>query len=121
MLPLKTNLTANPTGMAFRIQDGAVAWEAEPVDIDPDAVLAAENDPGRTEQEDAKTWLEEILVVGPMPVKDIRNAADAEGHSWRTLVRAKAAIGVRSVATGAGGKGQKWSWKLPESVTEPVF
>lgn len=130
MLPVKSNLARKSDGLAYRIESKAIdgvedvpylLWDAEPVTMTADEAVAAENDPDRTEREDAKEWLERLLVVGPMPVKDIKGAAEAEGHSWRTLVRAKASLNVQSVATGAGGRGQAWSWKLPESATVQIF
>ena len=42
ILPAKMNLAPNPTGLAYCIEDGAVRWEADPVRMTADELLALE-------------------------------------------------------------------------------
>ncbi|HEY3018638.1 MAG TPA: AAA family ATPase, partial [Solirubrobacteraceae bacterium] len=56
---------------------------------------------------DAVDWLRQELAAGWRPVQDVRKAADAHGHAWVTIKRA------RQVACGRpekehGGKGRWW-------------
>ena len=47
-----------------------------------------------------------------MSSKDIREAANAHGQAWRTVVRAKQALGIQAMKDGfAAG----WTWRLPEA------
>lgn len=105
LLPLKSNLIEDPTGLAFRLIEGVVTWDPDPVNVDADTVLASDGT-DRSERAAAAEWLIELLAVGPMPVQDIRAAAEAEGHAWRTVTRAKKSLGVVSQREGFGGGGR---------------
>ena len=64
--------------------------------------------------EDAEAFLLDILAAGPMATKEIKTAAGAHGHRWRTVERAKGTLGITATKEGfAGG----WAWKLPEPNT----
>jgi hypothetical protein len=52
----------------------------------------------------------ETLRGGPMATREIRAAANANGHSWRTLNRAKDSMGVKAIK---GGFESGWSWYPP--------
>jgi hypothetical protein len=56
-----------------------------------------------------------VLSGGPAAVKGIRAQANEAGLSWRTVERAKAALGVRAAREGEPGKrgGGAWVWALP--------
>lgn len=49
-----------------------------------------------------------LLAGGPVPVREVRAAAEEAGIGWRTVERAKAALGVRSVRLDGG-----IAWALP--------
>ena len=66
----------------------------------------------RTERDDAVEFLEAELADGPQPVKQIRAAAGAAGISWRTVERAKAAVGVSAQRVGGAGADGRWEWSL---------
>jgi putative DNA primase/helicase len=64
--------------------------------------------------EDAEAFLLDILEGSPVATKEIKTAAAAHGHRWRTVERAKGTLGIEATKEGfAGG----WAWKLPESKT----
>jgi hypothetical protein len=107
-LPVKANLTAQPTGLAFSIlpstEDPAVpvlAWEPEPVTVSAEEALA---EPARERPRNkAADFLREELADGP------RKASELSGRfSEKTLDRAKAELGVRSVR-----HKDRWYWELP--------
>lgn len=52
-----------------------------------------------------------MLTAGPVAKTDIDEAADANGISIRTLMRAKDEVGI--IAKKSGMKGG-WTWQLPE-------
>ncbi len=112
LLPIKSNLIEDPSGIAFEIAEGRVSWFYGRIDIDADTVLASSAE-DRTECAAAADWLTELLVRGPMPVREIQQAADADCHKWRTVERAKTALGLRSSREGFGG-GARYVWSLPE-------
>lgn len=64
---------------------------------------------------DVKQFLAELLADGPLPVKAIKADVDGAGYAWRTVERAKKALGIEAVKEGGsiGGKGQQWVWRLP--------
>jgi putative DNA primase/helicase len=64
--------------------------------------------------DDAESFLGDILQAGPMATREIKAAANAHGHTWRTLERAKKSMGVVAVK---GGFNEGWSWQLPPPNT----
>ena len=57
---------------------------------------------------DAETFLRDLLAQGAQSVQDVKSAAAAHGHSWRTIERAKKAVNVAASKSGKGG----WQWSL---------
>jgi hypothetical protein len=61
-----------------------------------------------------EVWVQCELAAAPQPVTALRDAAQAAGIAWRTLKRAKRALGIVSERwlddTCVGG----WQWRLPE-------
>ena len=68
-------------------------------------------DDGGDAADDAEEFLQDILKSGTVSTKEIKEAANAHGHSWRTVNRAKAELGVKAVK---GGFNEGWSWRLPD-------
>jgi len=117
MLPVKMNLCPDPTGMEYRLVDGRLEWEEEPIQMTADDALAAASersgsDP--TEREHAAEWLRDLLSAGPLPSLEVQEQARECGFSMATIRRAKALAGVKVVKSGFE-KGSKWLWKLPPS------
>jgi putative DNA primase/helicase len=119
MVPIKNNLARDSSGMAYRIADSGagpyIEWEADAINITADELLNGTADDGDgSRANDAKQWLTDLLLSGPVTVKEIQAGAKAAGLSWRTVERAKAAMGaIASHDGGAGGAG-KWVWKLAQ-------
>lgn len=57
----------------------------------------------------AQGFLIQLLEASPLPAKQIRDESNEAGHAWRTIKRAKANLGIRSVKEGLKG----WFWELP--------
>ncbi|MHC4563394.1 MAG: AAA family ATPase [Planctomycetota bacterium] len=118
-LPLKTNLAAEMTGLAYRIEPsqhnpdiGVISWERGTVTVSADEALAVTHGDGSDSSElgSATEWLRTELVNGPMLVNEINVDAKANGIAPRTLRRAKDALGIKPRKDGSGGR---WSWALP--------
>lgn len=113
VLPVKNNIAADASGLAYRIQGEPprVEWEADPIGMTADDALAPpEEREERTERERARDWLRETLADGPVPSSDVLADAREHGLSEKT---------VRRAFRDLGGKPQKaglkagWSWSLP--------
>jgi putative DNA primase/helicase len=123
LLPLKNNLGNDQTGLAFSVQSAQVksaaglidtsfvAWESSAVTVTADEAMIPQGDlEGHSEIDDAKEFLRELLVDGPVSSKQIRTDIEGAGHSWRTIQRAKKALGLEAMKDGMKGA---WKWKLP--------
>jgi hypothetical protein len=61
----------------------------------------------------AVEFILDLLKQGPIDVADIKRAAEANGHSWRTVERAKADllyIAAKEVPALEWGKPKRWQW-----------
>jgi hypothetical protein len=114
-LPTKLNLARDPDGLAYRIVDGRVVWEFEPVAMHADDAFRAEMEGSKreriTERDEAAQWLREHLTAGPVPASQVIDAGKEEGFSERTLRRAFKELGGRSRKDKDGGC---WRWSLPD-------
>jgi putative DNA primase/helicase len=114
VMPLKSNLTKPPPSLAFRIGTQGTEWESGPITADAETVLAAD-DEDRAERGAAASLLTDLLADGvEVPVREIRDAAAAQGVGWRSVERAKSRLNVvarRVGAQGSRGAGQ-WIWTL---------
>ncbi|MBE3123767.1 MAG: hypothetical protein IMZ65_03100, partial [Planctomycetes bacterium] len=130
LLPAKSNLAKEPTGLAYALESvdvsdigpvGRVVWQPEPVTMTADEALAreaADVDPeDRTARDSATDWLRETLANGPMAAKDVEAAAKVCGLAWHTVCRAKKAVGVKTSRQGFG-PGAVWYWSLPDGAAE---
>lgn len=126
LVPVKTNLSAPPASLAYRIAGLAgeaahVEWEPEPVrGVEADTLLGAEAPEDRAERRDADELLRELLAEGERPSLELFKAARANGVSERTLHRAKRRLGIKARREGVPGKkGGRWYWFLPGSEWSP--
>lgn len=124
-LPAKNNLGADGAGLAFGIEPAAVedgietsrvAWRDEVVTVTASEALAAEHGADRRtdapQRDDAEVWLRGALEGGAVAVGELQRDARADGLAWRTVRRAKDAIGARAARAGFGKAG-RWTWSLP--------
>ena len=66
----------------------------------------------RTILAEAVKLLRDELESGPKSAPSLQAAARSAGVGWRTVERAKASLGVKSVKLGFGEGG--WAWRLPD-------
>lgn len=118
LLAVKQNLSANPGGLAFRIEMthnnvARLAWETGTVALAANYVLGnVDVQQGQNERREAKEWLQDFLADGPVAVKKIQDEAKAAGLSWMTVRRAKEALAVAASKSGYQGK---WEWRLEDA------
>ncbi len=120
LAPVKNNLAAPAPSLAFTLQqadNGAVRvdWRGE-TSLSAGDLLATPRDDNSSALELAQEFLTELLAEGPVPHREVVDAAEQAGISMRTARRAKQELGVRSVAVReAGERGVRgWEWRLPE-------
>jgi hypothetical protein len=102
-LQAKNNLADAP-GMAFRIVDGRIEWEPDPV---YDNVDIAGQQSKVTPREIAEAFLERALQDGPVAADQIFEEAEKKGINKTTLYRAKRELKVESQKHGSA-----WTWAL---------
>jgi putative DNA primase/helicase len=115
LLPVKMNISPDATGLAFRIIDGGVEWESEPIPMHADDLLATETDRQTSdapEREQAEQFLRELLAAGPVLAVDVQRHAGECGFCAATIRRAKKTLRVVVKREGFG-VGGKWHWTLP--------
>jgi putative DNA primase/helicase len=104
LLPMKRNLNAATTGLAFTFLPvgsgdyATIRWAAEPVTASADDTLEelAATPPRHHKLCDAMAWLEQYLADGPAPAGEIQEVAKTRGTSYGTLRRAYCALGIES-------------------------
>ena len=127
-VPMKNNLARIDGGLAFRIEQhmvgeanailaSAVVWDGEQVMRTADEILAAADNAGTNQsaRDDAAGWLRELLADGSLPAKQVQSEADAAGHSWATVKRAKKAAGIVAFREGGAADKGRWFWRLPDT------
>jgi len=129
LIPSKTNLGRPREGLAYRIADTTimgsggeliwapyVKWDDAPVTMSADEAMAAlaGGPEGRSTLEEAKQFLLEVLGEGPVAQKEIKSQAEEAGFAWRTVRRAKGALGVKADREGGIGERGRWIWRLPK-------
>lgn len=119
-LPVKMNIAPKPPGLAYRlVASGDVArleWETEPVDVNVDDALAGPELPGdRSEREEAKDFLRDLLTDGAVSANEVKKHAKAAGIADRTLFRAKTDLAVKVEKTGFR---DGWTWALPAKAAK---
>jgi hypothetical protein len=129
LLPIKSNVGKDDTGFAYRIVESSpgvttVQWESSLVTVNIQDILAADRGSGEQEAiQEASQFLSDLLDDGPVPAKDVQKAAKECGHSWITVRRAKAALGINTTHLGEKGikGGGSWHWHFPgDEVTPPI-
>ncbi len=120
IVPIKSNLSAAMPAVAFTItEEPALAWHGT-VEVDIAELLAMTAPEGHGAREEAKRFLAEVLVDGPVPQQDVLKEARECGISDATLRRATKDMNVQSARIGKAGRqgGGHWVWNLPESLDD---
>jgi len=123
LLPAKNILAGQAQGLAYRIVDGAVAWERGAVDVAADGVLLSgrrrrKPGPPADKQAEAARWLLGRLSAGPAYIGGdsanvqsgtLRGELKAAGFSYATLRQAFAAVHAVSERCASTGR---YRWRL---------
>jgi putative DNA primase/helicase len=127
LIPSKTNIGPDQSGLAYRIEGCLVShggteiatsrimYESAPITISADQALAAldANSENRSEKSEAIDFLVDALRSGPVSAKDMKKEAAGAGISSKSLRSAREALGIKPEKTGFGGEGG-WVWNLPK-------
>ncbi len=99
----RTNFCREPDGLAYRLNDRGVVWEAKSriSPVDPLGQLSASD-----------LCLAELLAEGELPASTVFRLGGELGFSPKQLRAAGERLGVSSTRIGFSGKGH-WSWSLP--------
>lgn len=125
LLPVKNNLAADLGGLAFRLSDGRVSWDPDPITTSADEVLARESFASsgggssslstRGANRDAcAVWLRTLLEPGPQRREEVARLARQAGYSNRTLERVRAELPIRVHRRGYGA-GSHYTWSLDDA------
>lgn len=115
-LPAKNNLAPMKDGLAYTIEprtvpsiDGddigtsVVVWDRNLVNITADDVLAPTvQNQSAAQLNDAALFLSDVLAEGPLPGREVKKLAEANGHAWATVHRARARYGFKIERSGYG-------------------
>lgn len=117
LCPAKMNYCKPARALSFALEDcGQVArvdWRGE-IDLHADDLEPAHRPrESGAAREAAESWLHQELIGGEVPVRDLRESAEAEGHSWTTVKRAMAELGVAKRKAGSDGR---WFAALPPTI-----
>lgn len=121
----KSNIGPDEGGFAYELQQGpmpdddriiaSIAVFGEAIEGTARDILAAAEEESAGDGDalaEAKDFLREQLAAEAVPTKALRAAAEAHAIAWRTVERAKKAIGVEAFQ-----HERKWSWRLTPSNT----
>jgi len=124
MVQIKNNLAAQAGGLGYRIIQGEVVWDSDPVSLTPDTVFdgatGARGKPEADEKTKSVDFLRNLLANGEVYSKDVYAEADAVGLSKRTVDRAKVEMNVKMRREGFG-TGGKWYWSLPVPADDTAW
>ncbi len=110
LVPVKTNLSIKPTALGFRLEDGRIVYDSQPVQIDTDEAFNSRRE-DREERTISEAWLREALQDGPQDVKEIMKQGKSEGIPSSTVYWAAKRIGVIRTRQGKGAF-SKSIWEL---------
>jgi hypothetical protein len=111
LVSIRQSLVKEPEAIAFRITDGRLVWDAEPVSRDTVSSLRGEDggDPVRSE---AATFLRDFLADGPHKAQDVISEGSKLGFSRDQLLRAKRIAGVKSRKQDRRAMASAYEWYL---------
>jgi len=117
LAPLKTNLCAPAPLLAFRLTEGVLTWEPDPVEgLDAETLLAPPDPHEQQDRKDAEGVIRELLETQewPLDAKIAIEAAKAHGVPERTMRWTAKRLGVRISRVGFG-RGGRWLWFRPST------
>lgn len=113
LVHIKSNLAKKGPSQGYTVEDGQFQWTGES-DLTATRLLAVERDT-RNAMDDATDFLKKYIGNKAVDVRELKNAAQGEGVSWRTVERAKKKLVVLTepVRNKKTNKVERWTWRLP--------
>ncbi len=112
LLHIKSNVSVLGPPMGYRVDESGFPWTGESRLTAADLLAAESASDERAADEEARTFLRELLADGPLAARKVFEEARKAGISEITLRRAKAREGVSVQKVGFQG-GAKWLWSIP--------
>lgn len=104
----KSSLAPKGASLVFQITDDGFRW-CGVSGVSADELVHQQPVKEQHQRREAASWLEESLGDGEQQVEILKMEAEANDLAWRTIRRAKLALGVVSFK-----RGEKWFWKLQD-------
>jgi putative DNA primase/helicase len=94
-----------------------IIWDNQYVDVTAIEAMqaASDNKAAPAARDEAKKFLQDQLACGPLPVKEIEDAAKGHGIGWRTVERAKRDL---KIVARKDPDNNRWAWHLPEQMPQ---
>jgi hypothetical protein len=113
---VKNNLARMPESLSFRLAEqpsgwSAVRWDGHSTFTADDLIAAGRDTEERTQRDEAKDFLQDILAAGPVASEEVIQQSKKLGHSKRTFDRARAELKVESYRDGT-----RWYLRLPDTA-----
>lgn len=115
---LKSNLAAKGASLGFEIREGSFYWTGGSDYTAEQLLSQPATGEERSLSDEAAEWLTDMLRSGARAAKELKQAATAEGFSWRTVERAKASLGIKA-SRASTHPSSPWEWVLPEALRHP--
>ena len=109
LCPIKSNYCIRPSGLRYRIIDGAIQFESEPFTIRIDDA----GDRNSAKLDNAVDWLQNRLESGAVLSSTIFEEGETQGFKRNLLFRAKDSLKIKASKEGFGDSG-RWLWELSE-------
>lgn len=104
----KSSLAPKGSSLIFKITDAGFQW-CGTCAVGADELVRQQPDKSHSQRREAAQWLEESLRTGEQQVATLQMEAEVNDLAWRTVIRAKSALGIVSFK-----RGETWFWKLHE-------
>lgn len=121
----KMNISVHPMALEFSItskegkfSESEFRWGGW-TNLTSDEILSSKKDDKVNTTDDAKEFLEELLLEGPRPKKEVIALAENRSFSQRTIERAAKNLGVVTTRQGKG-RSHTANWELPEHLKTPA-
>ncbi len=110
LAPIKANYSIKPTGLKYRIIEGAVKFEPDPWTGRLDDQLRTQENKSRVDE--CAAWLRDRLRSGAVLSSTLFDEGRAKGFNRSLIFRAKRdRLNIRATKEGFGGQ---WFWRLAD-------
>jgi hypothetical protein len=120
LLHIKSNVSVLGPAIGYRVDGSGFSWKGESRRTAADLLAAESAGDERAADEEARTFLRELLADGPLAVRKVFEEARKAGISEITLRRAKAREGVGTKKAGFHD-GAHWLWSIPHGSAGSAY